>query len=164
MNNSGRRDHGWQRSYAKFFGVGAVVGALTVLVREGIAAILPGDSPAYYALSACLAYAIGILASYYGHRTITFRHADPVGGLTGSLGRFTAIAVLGLLVTTALSVALRYGLPLEQYLGTYEQAFAFALATVASSWLTYTLNATYTFACRSPLEHPLSEECGVQRE
>lgn len=134
------------RTYARYFIVGALVGILTILVREAIAAALPSDTPTYYAVSAILAYIIGILTSYVGHRVFSFRHTVPVGRLSTSLGRFSLIAILGLISTTILSLVIRYGLPLEIILEKYEATFAFASATVISSLLTYSLNAKYTFA------------------
>ena len=145
---SRRKD--WIHIYGKYLIVGAIVGVLTILVREAIAAILPGDTPVFYALSASSAYLFGILASYYGHRKVSFSHAKPVGGLMNSLGRFTLIAILGLITTTVLSIFFRYGLPFEKLLGRYEPTFAFAFATFVASVLTYSLNATYTFVSREP--------------
>lgn len=133
-------------TYGKYIFVGALVGVLTIIVREVIASLLPDDSPAYYAISAIFAYCIGIISSYAGHSMISFRHRTPIGGLKSSFSRFTSIAILGLISTTLLAMLFRYGLPLEVLIGKYEATFAFALATFTSSLITYSLNSKYTFA------------------
>lgn len=133
------------RIYGRYFVIGATVGILTILVREAVAVVLPEDSPPYYALSVSFAYTIGILMSYYGHRTFTFRHASPIGGTLVSFSRFTVIATIGFIVTTLLSVVIRYGLLLDTLFGKFGATCAFASAALIASVLTYSLNSSYTF-------------------
>jgi putative flippase GtrA len=47
--------------------------------------------------------------------------------------------------TALLALGIRYGLMLDRVLFEYAAATAFALATIASSFLTYGLNAAFTF-------------------
>lgn len=136
-------------SYSKYIVIGGIVGVITVLIREGISFVLPQDTPTYYAVSVVLAYCVGILLSYYGHRKVSFSHAQPVGSTVESFSRFTVIAIMGLLATTGLSVLLRYKLPFDKYLSDFGAATAFAIATFLASLLTYSLNATFTFSSKN---------------
>jgi len=132
-------------TYLRYFVVGAVVGVLTIALRELFAIMLPADTPAYYALSVVLAYAVGIICSYYGHHKVTFSMHEAVGGHATAFTRFTFIAIAGLLATTSMSMLIRYGLPVDRLLGEYSGGFAFALATILASILTYSLNSVFTF-------------------
>ncbi|HED12234.1 MAG TPA: GtrA family protein [Gammaproteobacteria bacterium] len=132
-------------TYLRYLFVGAVVGVLTILLRELFAFMLPADTPAYYALSVVMAYAVGIICSYYGHRNVTFSARELVSGHVGAFTRFSLIAIAGLLATTIMSMSIRYGLPVERLLGEYAGGSAFALATFLASVLTYSLNSTFTF-------------------
>lgn len=132
-------------TYVRYFVVGAVVGVLTVALRELFAYMLPADTPVYYALSVVLAYAVGIVCSYYGHHNVTFRMPEAVDGHATAFTRFAFIAIAGLLATTVMSMLIRYGLPVDRLFGKYAGAFAFATATVLASILTYSLNSAFTF-------------------
>jgi putative flippase GtrA len=109
------------------------------------AAGLPADTPVYYSFSVILAYAVGIVLSYYGHRHFSFERRQLAKGTARRFLQFAAIAILGLLGTTALSACIRYGLSVDRILGPYGAGFAFAVATFAASILTYGLNSVYTF-------------------
>jgi len=132
-------------TYIRYFVVGAIVGVLTVALRELFAYMLPADTPVYYALSVVLAYAVGIVCSYYGHHNVTFKMQDPVDGHATAFTRFAFIAIAGLLATTTMSMLIRYGLPVDRLLGEYAGGSAFALATILASLLTYSLNSAFTF-------------------
>jgi len=136
-------------TYLRYIIVGAVVGVLTVLLRELFALMLPADTPVYYALSVMMAYVIGIVCSYYGHRNVTFSARQLVDGHGEAFTRFTLIAIAGLLATTAMSILIRYGFPVDKLLGEYAGGFAFALASFLASVLTYSLTSTFTFAGQS---------------
>ena len=131
--------------YCKYFLVGAVVGITAILVREVIAFLLPADTPFFYGLSVVLVCIGGIVAAYIGHLKVTFSHVDcPLHAFIPTLN-FTLIAILGLVTTTLLSLALRYILPLELVVGEFKPTVAFALATIIASFITYPLNARFTF-------------------
>lgn len=132
-------------TYTRYFVVGAIVGVLTVALRELFAYMLPADTPVYYALSVVLAYTVGIVCSYYGHHNVTFRMQEAVGGHATAFTRFAFIAIAGLLATTAMSMLIRYGFSMDRLLGKYAGSFAFALATILASLLTYSLNSAFTF-------------------
>ena len=133
------------QEYSRYFVVGAIVAIVTIGVRELIAVLLPADSPAYYTTSVSLAYLLGVLMSYSGHRVFSFRGATAVGGTTISLTTFSVIALIGLASTAAMAALIRYGLPLEHVIGALEPTVAFAFATFLSSFITYALNARFTF-------------------
>ena len=61
---------------------------------------------------------------------------------------FTAIAIVGLVSTWILALALRYGTHLDAYIGSAAKLVAFATATFLSSLLTYPLNARFVFGGR----------------
>ncbi|CAA0111856.1 Uncharacterised protein [Halioglobus japonicus] len=138
-------------SYLKYLFIGAVVGIASIIGREIIAVFLPADTPEYYALSVFIVYALGILASYTGHRKVSFSHVDMEGQSTASsMTWFTVIAVVGLLCATVLSVCIRYLLPIQGVFGAYSATAAFAIATVITSVITFTLNARHTFRGSTP--------------
>jgi putative flippase GtrA len=132
-------------TYSRYAAVGAIVGGVTVAIREAVGAALPADTPVYYSSSVLLAYAAGIVLSYYGHRRFTFGDRQLAKSSLSSFSLFTLIALLGLAFVAALSVAIRYGFGADQILGRYGAGFAFALATLLASILTYALNFLYTF-------------------
>ena len=59
--------------------------------------------------------------------------------------RFTAIALFGLICTTGLSVVIRYLFPVGEFLGSLGGAFSFAVATLITSIITFSLNARHAF-------------------
>lgn len=133
-------------SYLKYLFIGAIVGIASIVGREVLALYLPADTPEYYALSVAVIYAFGILVSYTGHRKVSFSHVDMEGQNTASsMTWFTLIAIFGLLCATGLSVGIRYFLPIQGVFGAYSATVAFAIATVITSILTFTLNARHTF-------------------
>lgn len=137
-------------TYLRYAVIGGIVGVFAVIARELIGAALPADTPEYYALSVAIVYAVGILASYAGHRRFTFRHVDMTNRTTArSLSAFTFIALFGLACTTGLSVVIRYMFPAVEYLGDFSAPFSFALATVITSVITFSLNAKYSYFGRS---------------
>jgi putative flippase GtrA len=136
-----------QCTYCRYFVIGAVVGCLAILAREAIAALLPADTPVYYTLSVALVYVGGILASYYGHRKVTFRDTSVSGRVFKSFSAFVLIAIFGMLATASLSILFRYGIPVQ--VGRFQPSLAFALATLATSLLTYRLNKNYAFGTAS---------------
>ena len=138
-------------SYLKYLVIGAVVGIASIIGREIIALFLPADTPGYYALSVAGVYAVGILASYTGHRKVSFSHVDMEGQSTASsMTWFTVIALVGLLCATVLSVCIRYLLPIQAIFGAHSATVAFAIATVITSVITFTLNSRHTFREREP--------------
>lgn len=132
-------------TYCKYFVIGAIVGVTAIVAREIIGFLLPADTPVYYMLSVTFVYAGGILASFYGHYRVTFSHIARKRAALESIGRFTIIAIIGMIITALVSWQIRYALGLERVLGKLLPAFAFGTATVIASLVTYTLNARYTF-------------------
>ena len=126
--------------------IGAIVGISAIIGREFIAMLLPADTPEYYALSVSIVYAIGILASYVGHRKVSFSHVNMQGQNTAaSMTTFTAIAIFGLVCTTGLAVSIRFLLPMTEIFGSFGGSLSFAIATLVSSIITFFLNARHTF-------------------
>jgi hypothetical protein len=66
--------------------------------------------------------------------------------------RFTLVALGGMAVTTMLSYQICYNLGLDTLLGPFLPSFAFGLATLIASLLTYSLNARYTFVSNGSIE------------
>jgi len=132
-------------SYIRYLAVGAIVGILAIIAREVLALLLPDDSPGYYLLSIIIVYTGGIIASFYGHFHVSFSHIKEKQATLGSMFKFTLVALIGMVVTTFLSYLIRYNLDLAPLLGPVLPSFAFGVATLATSLLTYSLNARFTF-------------------
>jgi putative flippase GtrA len=133
--------------YARFLIVGAFVGLVTVGCRELIGHLLGDDTPRNYSVSVILAYAVGIALSFLLNHRFTF------GGGADSRNwrkflQFAAFAVVGLGTTWALSLALRYGTPLDAFAGPLAKPLAFACASLLSSLLIYPLNSRFVFGAR----------------
>lgn len=138
------RPSGWRR-YPVYLGVSAFVGVLTVGTREALGWMLGRDSPALYATTVVLAYGLGTVLNYGLQGLITFRQPASASMLL----RFAAVSGLGLVLTTALSLALRYGLALDGLFGASWPAVAFAAAAVLASAVTYSVNARLVFASKA---------------
>lgn len=130
--------------YLRFLCVGAFVGVVTVACRELIAGLLQTDTMLSYTVSVGAAYTAGILLSFALNSGLTFRQMRGERRLR-ALPRFAAIALLGLGTTSALSLALRYGLALDAVLGSLADAAAFVAAALCASVLTYSLTARFVF-------------------
>jgi putative flippase GtrA len=130
--------------YTRFLLVGAVVGLITVACRELIGRLLGVDNAARYSVSVVSAYALGIVLAYLLNRRHTFAQHE-VAPSYGNFALFALIAVMGALCTWLLSLALRYGAHLNDRLGAYAAATAFALAALLSTLVTYPLNARFVF-------------------
>ena len=136
--------------YCKYFAVGAIVGCSAIAAREIIGILLPSDTPVYYLLSVSLVYAVGIIASFYGHYRVTFSHIRRKRAALESIGKFTIIALLGMLITALLSYQIRYRLGLEPVFGKALPALALIFILVYTKKVTYTLNTRYTFVEEQP--------------
>ncbi|MEJ0048387.1 MAG: GtrA family protein [Rhodospirillales bacterium] len=63
------------RGYFLYLIVAAVVGVITVALRELAGRLLPADTPVNYAISVVLAYCVGIVLNYLLQSRFTFRAA-----------------------------------------------------------------------------------------
>jgi len=133
-------------TYCKYFIIGLFVGIAAIISREFIGALLPDETPLFYGLSVIVIYIGGTILSYIGHRTVTFVHVKSPQGTAISLLKFIITSVIGGIVTTTLSIFFLYGLPLELLAGKFSPAVAFGLAAIVASFVTYYINAVYTFA------------------
>ena len=129
--------------YIRFLFVGGCVGIATVAIREGMARLLPEDTPEYYLVSVVVAYGFGIIASFLLHWSVTFGRHHQIN--VGVFLRFFGVALAGLAATSGLSLAIRYALPTAAYLAAYSGMFSFAAATLCASLLTYLLNNYFVF-------------------
>jgi putative flippase GtrA len=117
---------------------------LSVASREVFGRLLVPDDALHYSVSVVLAYMVGIAVSFFLNHRFTF--------LGGAASRnwprfmlFVAVALVGLVCTWLISLALRYGLPLPALIGKSSALVAFALATLLASLITYPLNALFVF-------------------
>jgi putative flippase GtrA len=131
--------------YTRFLFVGAFVGIITVGCRELIGHLLVADTQRNYSISVASAYATGIALSFLLNHRFTF---GKTGGQRswGKFVQFAAIAIVGLISTWLLSLALRYGLHLDARIGQSARLVAFVGATLLSSALTYPLNSMFVFS------------------
>ena len=65
------------RQYGRYTVIGAVVGFITIGLREIAGRLLPADDPQFYLVSVGLAYAFGMVLNYLLQRALTFRHTSP---------------------------------------------------------------------------------------
>lgn len=168
------REHLSMAQYARFLVVGGIVGVVTIAAREVFQRLTGADTVWHYSLSVVAAYSLGILLSFALNRRFTFgSYVDPAIGLSTRsasasapwarstwrmFGSFALLAVAGLLSTWLLSLALRYGLPVERFLGAAGPGAAFGAAALLSTLITYPLNARYVFV-RRPAFARRAEDC-----
>lgn len=133
--------------YARFLVIGAFVGIVTVGCRELIGHLLAADTRRNFSISVSLAYAIGIALSFLLNHRFTFGGDDRSRNWR-VFSRFVAIAIVGLVSTWVLALALRYGTHLDARIGSPAKLVAFATATFLSTLLTYPLNARFVFGGR----------------
>ena len=137
--------HSRWRLYPAYLGVSAFVGLLTVAAREALGWMLAMDNPGSYSFTVVLAYLFGTVLNYALQGIVTFRQAAS----TRMLVRFAAVSMLGLLLTTALALALRYGLAFDTLFGSYGPAAAFAGSALLASAITFSVNARLVFAAQA---------------
>ena len=130
--------------FAVYLGVGAFVGLLTVGLRELIGRALPADNPLTYSASVLVAYAFGIALSFVLQRRLTFADAH-VERPTAAFAMFGVVAAVGAGVTWLLSLAFRYWLGLDRWLGPFGASVAFGAAALCAAALSYQLNARLVF-------------------
>jgi putative flippase GtrA len=90
----------------------------------------------------------GIAVSFMLNRRFTFSGNEAARGWSRFIP-FVAVALVGLVCTWLISLALRYGLPLTALIGKSSAPVAFAAATVLASLITYPLNALFVFGRKS---------------
>jgi len=134
----------WSRRYALYVIVAAVVGVITVALRELVGSLLPRDTPTFYAVSVIVAYACGVVLNYVLQSRFTFG----ASGGVNSPRRFFAFAMTAVcssLLTVALSYLLRYQLGLGELFGAWGSTAAFCAAAIIVSIVSYSINAKYVF-------------------
>ena len=138
--------HELMLKYSKYAVIGAVVAVVAIGIREFVAALMPVDTPAYYLFSIFVAYLCGFVLSYFGHKYISFSHVRQLAFSHGrSMGTFVLIALLGMLVTMLVSLAVRYLLPIDKIPGGFSASIAFTIGVTVSSFGTFWLNRIFTF-------------------
>lgn len=134
--------------------VAAIIGVLTVGLREVLGALFPA-TPAQYAWSMLLSYGVGVVLSYFAQGRITFRelgHRASPQGLRG----FVLVAVLSSLLTVLLAYLLRFGLPLEDHLPALAAPLAFAGAALLVAPVSFLLGRRLVY--REAAEGPCKRE------
>jgi putative flippase GtrA len=124
--------------------VGTIAGLFSIACRELFGHLLGTDDPRHYSLSVVLAYMAGIVVSFVLNQRFTFS-AHQEARQWSRFMPFVAVALVGLVCTWLISLALRYGLPLPALIGKSSASVAFAMATVLASLITYPLNALFVF-------------------
>jgi putative flippase GtrA len=138
------------RRYLTFVIVGVVVTAATVAFRAVLGRVVGDESQTLYALSIIAAYVFGIALSYVLHRSITFKQSTSAP--RKSIVKFVLVQLVGMQATVGLSVLLRWAFGLGLTSPEFVKSAAFAMAALATSLLTYTLNARFVFAGSSKQE------------
>jgi putative flippase GtrA len=138
--------------YSRFLIVGAFVGIITLGCRELAGHLLGADTRENYSISIVIAYSIGIVLSFLLNHRFTFSGSGERSW--AKFARFVAFALFGMTSTWLLSLALRYGLRLDSWLGDWARMIAFGGGTVASSALVYPLNSMFVFGKEQLPEPP----------
>lgn len=153
--------------YARFLTVGGMVGLASVAARDLFQHLMRTDTPQHYSTSVIAAYGLGIVASFALNRRFTFADARDRAPWRTFAG-FALLALAGLGCTWLLSLALRYGLPVERALGRAGPDAAFAVAAMLSTAATYPLNARFVFGpsrfpARPRPSAPRAADCSSSR-
>jgi len=133
------------RLYPLYLGVAAFVGVLTIAAREALGWLFGLDNPGSYSFTVVLAYLFGTVLNYTLQGMITFRQPASMR----LLARFAVVSVIGLFLTTALAVALRYGLAFDMLFGRFGPAAAFAGGSLLASAITFSANARLVFGVKA---------------
>ena len=137
------------RRYIVFVCVGAFVTIVSLGLREAIGRAMP-ETFIFYSFSVGASYFASILLSFSLHRRFTFSASPQTGRPTRQLTKFSGVSIAGLIMTSALSPAIRYGLHLDSVVGSLAGMSAMAVAAFVASIVTYILNATLTFGSPPP--------------
>jgi len=86
----------------------------------------------------------GIVVSFVLNQRFTFS-AHQEARQWSRFMPFVAVALVGLVCTWLISLALRYGLPLPALIGKSSASVAFAMATVLASLITYSAQCLFVF-------------------
>lgn len=133
-------------TFIRFFLVGTLVGVFTIILREGIAFLMP-DRPVYFILSIIISYTLGVIISYILNTRFTFRKDKSDRTLTTKyrFAYFTLVSLFGVVSTTVFSFFFRYVSEFNIIFGKAGDTFAFALGAVLTSVITFFLNSKYVF-------------------
>lgn len=125
--------------YGRFLVVGAIVGVASLAMREALGWAFGDEGPFDYSVTVIASSTFGVLLSFSINRAVTFSRGGRKAGWS-KFPAFAAIAVLGVVLAWVFSVALRFGLPLTNWLGVLADSAAYAGGTVLASMFTYPLN------------------------
>jgi putative flippase GtrA len=128
--------------------VAALVGVITVAIREIADYLLGERTPARYAVSVVLAYGCGIVISYLWQGTLTFRKHRNERSLD-RFALFTVVAVGASLLVGLVSRLLLYEAGFDVFFGEFGPALAFAFAAVLISPVSYAVSARYVFSSKA---------------
>ena len=137
----------WARYWRRYFVyvvVATVVGAITIAIREAIAHVIGEDTKFTYAVSVLIAYACGIVLSFFWQARVTFRE-HRVQELRSRFSLFAVMAVASSILTVTISRLLRYEGGFDHLFGIAGPGIAFGLAGVLTSVIAYAANARFVF-------------------
>jgi len=133
----------WRR-YLVYVVVATVVGGITIAIREAIAHMIGKDTKSNYAVSVLIAYACGIVLSFFWQARVTFRE-HRVQELRSRFSLFAVMAVASSVLTVTISRLLRYEGGFDHLFGIAGPGIAFGLAGVLTSVIAYAANARFVF-------------------
>jgi len=131
----------WRR-YALYVIVASAVGIATIGIREVLALLFDEDSKFNYGVSVLVAYACGIVMSFFCQARITFRQSHK---LPSRFSLFVAMAIVSAFLTVMISRFLRYEGNFDHLFGAAGAGLAFGLSAIATSLVTYVANARFVF-------------------
>lgn len=133
----------WRR-YLVYVVVATVVGGITIAIREAIAHVIGEENRFDYAVSVLIAYACGIVLSFFWQARVTFREHRGQQ-LRSRFSLFAVMAVVSSILTVTISRLLRYEGGFDHLFGSAGAGIAFGLAGVATSVIAYAANARFVF-------------------
>ncbi len=140
------------RPFARYVAVAAVVGVITVGLREGLAAMMP-DLPGQYAWTMLLSYTVGVVLSYFAQARLTFGASNHAPSRRG-MASFAVLALISALLTALVAYVLRFGTPLQAWWPTLAPALAFAVAALLVAPVSFFLGRQLVFVSVAPTAGP----------
>lgn len=132
------------RQYMTYVLVGVGVTLATILIRELVDWIMPGESLQHYQATVVIAYIFGIVLSIFAHKSITFRWTERLSLL--QVLTFIAVHFLGMAANLIGSTVLRQLLTDYRVSDGLAGTVAFGVTAFLVSLLTFVLKRTFVFA------------------
>jgi putative flippase GtrA len=140
---SNQRQVGDAKSFIRYSSVGAFVGFIA-LITMAVSEAIFSPTKLNYVFSVVGIYGVGVVLSYMLQKEITF-HAPLKNNQKKTFFKYTAVALIGALLTSCFSYILRYHIHWPVKFLQVAGPACFAVACLATSVITFYLNKEWTF-------------------